>query len=54
MWDLKTNTDELIYNSQIKKANLWLPKWKEKGINRYTLCYAMLSRFSRVQLRVTP
>ena len=31
MWNLKTNTDELIYNSQMKKANLWLAKWKEKG-----------------------
>ena len=35
MWNLKTNTDDLTYiteiDSQIKKANLWLPKWKEKG-----------------------
>ena len=38
MWNLKTNTDELTYiteiDSQIKKANLWLPKWKEKGMDK--------------------
>ena len=35
MWNLKYDTDELIYetptDSQTKKANLWLPKGKGGG-----------------------
>ena len=35
MWSLKYDTNELIYetrtDSQTKKANLWLPKWKGGG-----------------------
>ena len=34
-WNLKYDTNELIYgtrtDSQTKKANLWLPKWKGGG-----------------------
>ena len=34
MWNLKYDTDDLIYktetDSQILKTNLWLPKGKEK------------------------
>ena len=33
MWNPKSDTSELIYNtetdSQTSKTNLWLPKWKE-------------------------
>ena len=50
MWNLKNDTNELIYkteiDSQIQKTNLWLPKGKRKGrknlkfeVNRYTLLY---------------
>ena len=35
MWDLKYDTNELIYkaetDSQIQKTNLWLPKGKVVG-----------------------
>ena len=48
IWDLKNDTNELIYkteiDSQTQKTNLWLPKgnmWgginQEDGINIYTL-----------------
>ena len=48
MWNLKNDTNELIYktetDSQTSKTNLWLPKGKaggginwEAGINIYTL-----------------
>ena len=37
MWNLKKDTNELIYktetNSQTEKTNLWLPKGKGGGIN---------------------
>ena len=51
MWNLKYDTNELIYkteiDSQTQKTNLWLPKRKggggrinsEFGINRYTLLF---------------
>ena len=52
MWNLKYDTNELIYkaetDSQTSKTNLWLPKGKhwwgggisqEFGINIYTLMY---------------
>ena len=50
MWNLKNDTSELIYkteiDSQTEKTNLWLPKGKkgeginwEFGIDRYTLLY---------------
>ena len=50
MWNLKNNTNELIYkteiDSQTQKTNLQLPKGKggggineEYGINRYTPLY---------------
>ena len=49
MWNLKKDTNELIYktetNSQTEKTNLWLPKGKggginwEIGIDIYTLLY---------------
>ena len=49
MWNLKMGTNELIYKteveSQIQKANVWLPgeekeeiNWKFR-FNRYTLLY---------------
>ena len=35
MWNVKNDTDELIYkterDSQTQKTNLWLPKGKGKG-----------------------
>ena len=51
MWNLKYDTDELIYktetDSQTQKTNLWLPKVKGGGggknwefeISRYKLLY---------------
>ena len=50
MWNLRYDTNELIYkaetDSQAQKTDLWLPKGKgvreinwEYGINRYTLPY---------------
>ena len=51
MWNLKYDTNELIYKTetdlQTQKTDLWLPKGKggggginqELGINRYTLLY---------------
>ena len=51
MWNLKNNTNEFIYKTEIdsqkQKTNLWLPKEKggggginqEFGINIYTLLY---------------
>ena len=54
MWNLKYDTNELIYktemDSQTEKANLWLPKGKggggginyEYGISRYKLLHIKL------------
>ena len=46
MWNLKNDTNELMdkteTDSQTQKTNLWLPKGKELGINRYTLLYIKL------------
>ena len=54
MWNLKSDTNELIYktetDSQAQKTNLWLPKGKggggginqEFGNNIYTLLYIKL------------
>ena len=47
MWNLKHDTNELIYrteiDSQTQKTNLWLPKGKREGenseFNRYTPLY---------------
>ena len=49
MWNLKCDTNQLIYktetDSQTQKTNLWLPKGKGEGINQefginiYTLLY---------------
>ena len=45
MWNLKYDTNELIYKTEAQKTNLWLPKEKGGGINykfennRYKLLY---------------
>ena len=55
MWNLKKNTNELIYktgiDSQTQKTNLWLPKREGEegmsqdcGINRYTPLYLKETR----------
>ena len=53
MWNLKKDTNELVYETRIdpqtQKTNLWLPKGKgtinyEAGINRYTVQFSSVAQ----------